>query len=145
MVGTEAIVAQGVTDMTATNEKLYALIDTWDAEDRQEKISKTNKGILELEISRAMKELGAELFKAEDGSITVTAKEKVIYDDNALSMLGEIFSPEDMEALLVKPRPRRFNHTKIKNLRKGGGRPKQIIDSATKVLPDKVLTIRRKA
>ena len=92
-----------------------------------------------------MKELGAELFKAEDGSITVTAKEKVIYDDNALSKLGEIISPEDMEALLVKPRPRRFNHTKIKNLRKGGGRPKQIIDSAMKVLPDKVLTIRRKA
>ena len=54
-------------DMTATNEKLYALIDTWDAEDRQEKISKTNKGILELEISRAMKELGAEFVKAEYG------------------------------------------------------------------------------
>jgi len=100
MVDTEAV------DMTATNEKLYALIDTWDAEDRQEKISKTNKGIIEVEISRAMKELGAELFKAEDGSITVTAKEKVIYDDNALSMLGEVFSPEDMEGLLVKPRPR---------------------------------------
>ena len=131
-------------DMTATNEKLYALIDTWDAEDRQEKISKTNKGILEVEISRAMNELGAELFKAEDGSITVTAKEKVIYDDNTLGMLGEIFSPEDMEGLLVKPRPRRFNHTKIKNLRKAGGKAKQIIDSAMKVLPDKVLTIKRK-
>ena len=138
------MVSTEVVDMEPINQKLFALIDTWDAEDRQEKISKTNKGIIEVEISRAMNELGAELFKAEDGSITVTAKEKVIYDDNTLSLLGEVFSPEDMEGLLVKPRPRRFNHTKIKNLRKAGGKAKQIIDSAMKVLPDKVLTIKRK-
>jgi hypothetical protein len=122
-------------------ESLRAMLDTLEGLQAEQVVIKENIGKLKLHIQLEMEAQDATLF--EDDAWKVEIKPKFDYRDESLIALREFYSPEDLEALMNKPRPRTFHKGKIKKELRKGGDIKRIIEGAMEELPPE-LTIKSK-
>lgn len=122
-------------------ENLRAMLDTLEGLQAEQAVIKENIGKLKLHIQLEMEEQDATLF--EDDAWKVEIKPKFDYRDESLIALREFYSPEELEALMNKPRPRTFHKGKIKKELRKGGDIKRIIEGAMEELPPE-LTIKAK-
>jgi hypothetical protein len=122
-------------------ESLRAMLDTLEGLQAEQVVIKENIGYLKLHIQLEMEAQDATLF--EDDAWKVEIKPKFDYRDESLIALREFYSPEDLEALMNKPRPRTFHKGKIKKELRKGGDIKRIIEGAMEELPPE-LTIKPK-
>jgi hypothetical protein len=122
-------------------ESLRAMLDTLEGLQAEQVVIKENIGKLKLHIQLEMEAQDATLF--EDDAWKVEIKPKFDYRDESLIALREFYSPEDLEALMNKPRPRTFHKGKIKKELRKGGDIKRIIEGAMEELPPE-LTIKPK-
>ena len=122
-------------------ESLRAMLDTLEGLQAEQAVIKENIGKLKMHIQLEMEAQDATLF--EDDAWKVEIKPKFDYRDESLIALREFYSPEDLEALMNKPRPRTFHKGKIKKeLRKGGDIKRIIEGSMVELAPE--LTINAK-
>ena len=122
-------------------ESLRAMLDTLEGLQAEQAVIKENIGKLKMHIQLEMEAQDATLF--EDDAWKVEIKPKFDYRDESLIALREFYSPEDLEALMNKPRPRTFHKGKIKKeLRKGGDIKRIIEGSMVELAPE--LTIKAK-
>ena len=122
-------------------ESLRAMLDTLEGLQAEQAVIKENIGKLKMHIQLEMEAQDATLF--EDDAWKVEIKPKFDYRDESLIALREFYSPEDLEALMNKPRPRTFHKGKIKKELRKGGDIKRIIEGAMEELPPE-LTIKPK-
>jgi|DEB0MinimDraft_6_1074348.scaffolds.fasta_scaffold05823_6 hypothetical protein len=122
-------------------ESLRAMLDTLEGLQAEQVVIKENIGKLKMHIQLEMEAQDATLF--EDDAWKVEIKPKFDYRDESLIALREFYSPEDLEALMNKPRPRTFHKGKIKKELRKGGDIKRIIEGAMEELPPE-LTIKPK-
>lgn len=122
-------------------ESLRAMLDTLEGLQAEQVVIKENIGKLKMHIQLEMEAQDATLF--EDDAWKVEIKPKFDYRDESLIALREFYSPEDLEALMNKPRPRTFHKGKIKKELRKGGDIKRIIEGAMEELPPE-LTIKAK-
>jgi hypothetical protein len=122
-------------------ESLRAMLDTLEGLQAEQVVIKENIGKLKMHIQLEMEAQDATLF--EDDAWKVEIKPKFDYRDESLIALREFYSPEDLEALMNKPRPRTFHKGKIKKELRKGGDIKRIIEGAMEELPPE-LTIKSK-
>ena len=122
-------------------ESLRAMLDTLEGLQAEQAVIKENIGKLKMHIQLEMEAQDATLF--EDDAWKVEIKPKFDYRDESLIALREFYSPEDLEALMNKPRPRTFHKGKIKKELRKGGDIKRIIEGAMEELPPE-LTIKAK-
>ena len=122
-------------------ESLRAMLDTLEGLQAEQAVIKENIGKLKMHIQLEMEAQDATLF--EDDAWKVEIKPKFDYRDESLIALREFYSPEDLEALMNKPRPRTFHKGKIKKEIRKGGDIKRIIEGAMEELPPE-LTIKSK-
>jgi hypothetical protein len=93
-------------------ESLRAMLDTLEGLQAEQVVIKENIGKLKMHIQLEMEAQDATLF--EDDAWKVEIKPKFDYRDESLIALREFYSPEELEALMNKPRPRTFHKGKIK-------------------------------
>ena len=122
-------------------ENIRTMLDTLEGLQAEQAVIKENIGKLKLHIQLEMEAQDATLF--EDETWKVEIKPKFDYRDESLIALREFYSPEDLEALMNKPRPRTFHKGKIKKELRKGGDIKRIIEGAMEELPPE-LTIKSK-
>lgn len=122
-------------------ESLRAMLDTLEGLQAEQVVIKENIGKLKMHIQLEMEAQDATLF--EDDAWKVEIKPKFDYRDESLIALREFYSPEELEALMNKPRPRTFHKGKIKKELRKGGDIKRIIEGAMEELPPE-LTIKAK-
>lgn len=122
-------------------ESLRAMLDTLEGLQAEQVVIRENIGKLKMHIQLEMEAQDATLF--EDDAWKVEIKPKFDYRDESLIALREFYSPEDLEALMNKPRPRTFHKGKIKKELRKGGDIKRIIEGAMEELPPE-LTIKPK-
>ena len=122
-------------------ESLRAMLDTLEGLQAEQAVIKENIGKLKMHIQLEMEAQDATLF--EDDAWKVEIKPKFDYRDESLIALREFYSPEELEALMNKPRPRTFHKGKIKKELRKGGDIKRIIEGAMEELPPE-LTIKAK-
>jgi hypothetical protein len=122
-------------------ESLRAMLDTLEGLQAEQVVIKENIGKLKMHIQLEMEAQDATLF--EDDAWKVEIKPKFDYRDESLIALREFYSPEDLEALMNKPRPRTFHKGKIKKELRKGGDIKRIIEGSMEELPPE-LTIKPK-
>jgi hypothetical protein len=122
-------------------ESLRAMLDTLEGLQAEQVVIKENIGKLKMHIQLEMEAQDATLF--EDDAWKVEIKPKFDYRDESLIALREFYSPEELEALMNKPRPRTFHKGKIKKELRKGGDIKRIIEGAMEELPPE-LTIKPK-
>jgi hypothetical protein len=122
-------------------ESLRAMLDTLEGLQAEQAVIKENIGKLKMHIQLEMEAQDATLF--EDDAWKVEIKPKFDYRDESLIALREFYSPEELEALMNKPRPRTFHKGKIKKEIRKGGDIKRIIEGAMEELPPE-LTIKSK-
>lgn len=122
-------------------ESLRAMLDTLEGLQAEQAVIKENIGKLKMHIQLEMEAQDATLF--EDDAWKVEIKPKFDYRDESLIALREFYSPEELEALMNKPRPRTFHKGKIKKELRKGGDIKRIIEGAMEELPPE-LTIKPK-
>jgi len=122
-------------------ESLRAMLDTLEGLQAEQVVIKENIGKLKMHIQLEMEAQDATLF--EDDAWKVEIKPKFDYRDESLIALREFYSPEELEALMNKPRPRTFHKGKIKKELRKGGDIKRIIEGSMEELPPE-LTIKPK-
>ena len=122
-------------------ESLRAMLDTLEGLQAEQVVIKENIGKLKMHIQLEMEAQDATLF--EDDAWKVEIKPKFDYRDESLIALREFYSPEELESLMNKPRPRTFHKGKIKKELRKGGDIKRIIEGAMEELPPE-LTIKSK-
>lgn len=122
-------------------ESLRAMLDTLEGLQAEQAVIKENIGKLKMHIQLEMEAQDATLF--EDDAWKVEIKPKFDYRDESLIALREFYSPEELESLMNKPRPRTFHKGKIKKELRKGGDIKRIIEGAMEELPPE-LTIKPK-
>ena len=122
-------------------ENLRAMLDTLEGLQAEQAVIKENSGKLKMHIQLEMEAQDATLF--EDDAWKVEIKPKFDYRDESLIALREFYSPEELEALMNKPRPRTFHKGKIKKELRKGGDIKRIIEGSMEELPPE-LTIKPK-
>jgi len=122
-------------------ENIRTMLDTLEGLQAEQAVIKENIGKLKLHIQLEMEAQDATLF--EDETWKVEIKPKFDYRHDVLIALREFYSPEDLEALMNKPRPRTFHKGKIKKEIRKGGDIKRIIESAVEELSPE-LTIKAK-
>ena len=122
-------------------ESLRAMLDTLEGLQAEQVVIRENIGKLKMHIQLEMEAQDATLF--EDDAWKVEIKPKFDYRDESLIALREFYSPEELEALMNKPRPRTFHKGKIKKELRKGGDIKRIIEGAMEELPPE-LTIKAK-
>lgn len=122
-------------------ESLRAMLDTLEGLQAEQAVIKENIGKLKMHIQLEMEAQDATLF--EDDAWKVEIKPKFDYRDESLIALREFYSPEELEALMNKPRPRTFHKGKIKKELRKGGDIKRIIEGSMEELPPE-LTIKPK-
>lgn len=122
-------------------ESLRAMLDTLEGLQAEQVAIRENIGKLKMHIQLEMEAQDATLF--EDDAWKVEIKPKFDYRDESLIALREFYSPEELEALMNKPRPRTFHKGKIKKELRKGGDIKRIIEGAMEELPPE-LTIKPK-
>lgn len=122
-------------------ESLRAMLDTLEGLQAEQVVIKENIGKLKMHIQLEMEAQDATLF--EDDAWKVEIKPKFDYRDESLIALREFYSPEELESLMNKPRPRTFHKGKIKKELRKGGDIKRIIEGAMEELPPE-LTIKPK-
>ena len=116
--------------MSETEERLQALVGSWESLKLEQKALEEKLYNCESIIAQSMAELDAEEF--QHGKLLVTYKSKTLWVDGVLEQLKEVL-PEfelNVEDFLNKPRVRTWDKRKIAKLSKRGGVFKQIIDSA---------------
>ena len=122
-------------------ESLRAMLDSLEGLRGEQAAIKEKISRLKIDIRLEMEAQDATLF--EDDAWKVEIKPKFDYRDESLIALREFYSPEDLEALMNKPRPRTFHKGKIKKELRKGGDIKRIIEGAMEELPPE-LTIKAK-
>jgi len=122
-------------------ENLRAMLDTLEGLQAEQAVIKENIGKLKMHIQLEMEAQDATLF--EDDAWKVEIKPKFDYRDESLIALREFYSPEELESLMNKPRPRTFHKGKIKKELRKGGDIKRIIEGSMEELPPE-LTIKPK-
>lgn len=122
-------------------ESLRAMLDTLEGLQAEQVVIKENIGKLKMHIQLEMEAQDATLF--EDDAWKVEIKPKFDYRDESLIALREFYSPEELESLMNKPRPRTFHKGKIKKELRKGGDIKRIIEGSMEELPPE-LTIKPK-
>jgi hypothetical protein len=122
-------------------ESLRAMLDTLEGLQAEQAVIKENIGKLKMHIQLEMEAQDATLF--EDDAWKVEIKPKFDYRDESLIALREFYSPEELESLMNKPRPRTFHKGKIKKELRKGGDIKRIIEGSMEELPPE-LTIKPK-
>lgn len=120
---------------------LRAMLDSLEGLRGEQAAIKEKISRLKIDIRLEMEAQDATLF--EDDAWKVEIKYKSDYRDESLIALREFYSPEELEALMTKPKPRSFHKGKIKKeLRKGGDIKRIIEGSMVELAPE--LTINAK-
>ena len=131
--------------MTTTEVRdMTTLAREWVKLDEVEYGVKVAKHRAEQEMAALMEADDAEEFIDPDGTIEVTRRRGIEWDQAVLDQLREYISPENLPAFMTVERviAPKWNATKIKPLAKKGGELKRIIDKAARpTLP--VLAVKR--
>lgn len=121
---------------------LKAALDTLHALELEKAEIVDNIGKLKWEIQRTMEEEGATLYENKEWKVEIKPKKE--WNEDALVPLREHYSPEELEGLMNKPRPRTYNKTKLNKEVRKGGEVRRIIEFAiSEGAPE--LTIKAKA
>ena len=139
MEGAEAERTGGAA--TDSQDYIRVRLDTLESMKAARKELSEKIGLMTGQIQRQLEADDALLY--EDDSWVAEIKTAPVWNEEALKPLLEHYDPDDLEALMNKPKPRSFNKTKLKKEAKKGGDVKRIIDFAKQEgLPE--LTIRQK-
>ena len=113
----------GIGQQTPTD--LTALLDTREAVLAELKEKREMLGRLEWQIERHLNAMTATFY--ENDGWTVELKGKIVWNEDALQPLIELYDPDDVESLMNKPRPRTWNKTRLKKESRKGGEIGKII------------------
>ena len=113
----------GIEQQTPTD--LTALLDTREAVLAELKEKREMLGRLDWQIERHLNAMTATFY--ENDGWTVELKGKIVWNENALQPLIELYDPDDVESLMNKPRPRTWNKTRLKKEARKGGEIGKII------------------
>ena len=100
----------GIGQQTPTD--LTALLDTREAVIAELKEKREQLGRLDWQIERHLNAQEATFY--ENDGWTVELKGKIVWNEDALQPLIELYDPDDVESLMNKPRPRTWNKTRLK-------------------------------
>ena len=104
---------------------LPALLDTREAVLAELKEKREILGRLDWQIERHLNAMTATFY--ENDGWTVELKGKIVWNEDALQPLIELYDPNDVESLMNKPRPRTWNKTRLKKEARKGGEIGKII------------------
>ena len=104
---------------------LPALLDTREAVLAELKEKREMLGRLDWQIERHLNAMTATFY--ENDGWTVELKGKIVWNEDALQPLIELYDPDDVESLMNKPRPRTWNKTRLKKEARKGGEIGKII------------------
>ena len=104
---------------------LTALLDTREAVLAELKEKREMLGRLDWQIERHLNAMTATFY--ENDGWTVELKGKIVWNEDALQPLIELYDPDDVESLMNKPRPRTWNKTRLKKEARKGGEIGKII------------------
>ena len=104
---------------------LPALLDTREAVLAELKEKREMLGRLDWQIERHLNAQEATFY--ENDGWTVELKGKIVWNEDALQPLIELYDPDDVESLMNKPRPRTWNKTRLKKEARKGGEIGKII------------------
>jgi len=121
---------------------LPALLDTREAVLAELKEKREMLGRLDWQIERHLNAMTATFY--ENDGWTVELKSKIVWNEDALQPLIELYDPDDVESLMNKPRPRTWNKTRLKKESRKGGEIGKIIAFAQEEGPAE-LQIKAKA
>lgn len=127
---------------TTTTRDMTILARLWLTLDEAAHNLAIDKHTIEREMVQLMEADDAEEFT--DGTVEVTRKRGIEWDQGVLDGLREFIPPDDLPSFMAAERviAPKWNATKVKVLRKKGGDLKRIIDKAARpTLP--VLTVKR--
>ena len=113
----------GIGQQTPTD--LTALLDTREAVIAELKEKREQLGRLDWQIERHLNAMTATFY--ENDGWTVELKGKIVWNEDALQPLIELYDPDDVESLMNKPRPRTWNKTRLKKEARKGGEIGKII------------------
>ena len=113
----------GIEQQTPTD--LTALLDTREAVIAELKEKREQLGRLDWQIERHLNAQEATFY--ENDGWTVELKSKIVWNEDALQPLIELYDPDDVESLMNKPRPRTWNKTRLKKEARKGGEIGKII------------------
>jgi len=113
----------GIEQQTPTD--LTALLDTREAVLAELKEKREMLGRLDWQIERHLNAMTATFY--ENDGWTVELKGKIVWNEDALQPLIELYDPDDVESLMNKPRPRTWNKTRLKKEARKGGEIGKII------------------
>ena len=113
----------GIEQQTPTD--LTALLDTREAVIAELKEKREQLGRLDWQIERHLNAMTATFY--ENDGWTVELKGKIVWNEDALQPLIELYDPDDVESLMNKPRPRTWNKTRLKKEARKGGEIGKII------------------
>ena len=130
----------GIGQQTPTD--LTALLDTREAVIAELKEKREQLGRLDWQIERHLNAMTATFY--ENDGWTVELKGKIVWNEDALQPLIELYDPDDVESLMNKPRPRTWNKTRLKKEARKGGEIGKIIAFAQEEGPAE-LQIKAKA
>ena len=104
---------------------LVALLDTRESVLAELKEKREMLGRLDWQIERHLNAMTATFY--ENDGWTVELKSKIVWNEDALQPLNELYDPDDVESLMNKPRPRTRNKTRLKKEARKGGEIGKII------------------
>ena len=104
---------------------LVALLDTRESVLAELKEKREMLGRLDWQIERHLNAMTATFY--ENDGWTVELKSKIVWNEDALQPLNELYDPDDVESLMNKPRPRTWNKTRLKKEARKGGEIGKII------------------
>ena len=104
---------------------LVALLDTRESVLAELKEKREMLGRLDWQIERHLNAQEATFY--ENDGWTVELKGKIVWNEDALQPLIELYDPDDVESLMNKPRPRTWNKTRLKKEARKGGEIGKII------------------
>ena len=113
----------GIEQQTPTD--LTALLDPREAVLAELKEKREMLGRLDWQIERHLNAQEATFY--ENDGWTVELKGKIVWNEDALQPLIELYDPNDVESLMNKPRPRTWNKTRLKKEARKGGEIGKII------------------
>ena len=113
----------GIGQQTPTD--LTALLDTREAVIAELKEKREQLGRLDWQRERHLNAQEATFY--ENDGWTVELKGKIVWNEDALQPLIELYDPDDVESLMNKPRPRTWNKTRLKKEARKGGEIGKII------------------
>ena len=113
----------GIGQQTPTD--LTALLDIREAVITELKEKREMLGRLDWQIERHLNAMTATFY--ENDGWTVELKGKIVWNEDALQPLIELYDPNDVESLMNKPRPRTWNKTRLKKEARKGGEIGKII------------------